>query len=68
MFSKQPITRSTTHAITSHLAQVINFDDVERLLGARPFASDQVRNIDRFRYGGEGKPPSQVEVCLFVCR
>lgn len=41
--------------------EVINFDDVERLLGKRPFISDQVRNIDRFRYGGDGTPPAAVE-------
>ena len=43
--------------------QVINYDDVERILGARPFASDVVRNIDRYRYGGDGTKPAALEVC-----
>ncbi|KAF5837820.1 ATP-dependent zinc metalloprotease FTSH 3, mitochondrial-like protein [Dunaliella salina] len=41
--------------------EVINFDDVERLLGKRPFGSDHVRNIDRFRFGGDGTPPAASE-------
>lgn len=37
--------------------QVINLDDVERILGERPFVSTQLRNIDRFR-GKSDTPPS----------
>lgn len=37
--------------------QVIGLDDVERLLGQRPFSSAEMRNIDRYRHGAGGKPP-----------
>lgn len=29
--------------------EVLNLDDVEGLLGKRPFESEQMRNIDRYR-------------------
>jgi AFG3 family protein len=32
-------------------AQVLNLDDVEGLLGKRPYSSAEMRNIDRFRNG-----------------
>jgi len=38
-------------------SQVIGLDDVERLLGKRPFSSQEMRNIDRYRHGPSGKPP-----------
>mmetsp|Transcript_7855 Transcript_7855/g.13510 ORF Transcript_7855/g.13510 Transcript_7855/m.13510 type:complete len:862 (-) Transcript_7855:907-3492(-) len=46
--------------------EVLNINDVERILGKRPFHSNEMRNIDRFRHGlgseaesaqGEGNPP-----------
>ncbi len=38
--------------------QVIGIDDVERLLGERPFTSAEMRNIDRYRRGaGSGVEP-----------
>lgn len=36
---------------------MIGLDDVERLLGKRPFSSQEMRNIDRYRHGPSGKPP-----------
>lgn len=41
--------------------EVIGLDDVERILGKRPFTSLEMRNIDRYRYGAGGKPPSSGE-------
>ena len=38
--------------------QVIGLEDVERLLGKRPFSSQEMRNIDRYRHGAGGKPPT----------
>lgn len=32
-----------------HPTQVLNLDDVEKILGHRPFTSAELRNIDRFR-------------------
>ena len=37
---------------------MIGLEDVERLLGKRPFSSAEMRNIDRYRHGADGKPPS----------
>lgn len=35
--------------------EVLSLDDIEPLLGKRPFTSDTMRNIDRFRHGGEAE-------------
>lgn len=34
--------------------EVLNSDELERLLGKRPFRSQELRNIDKFRKGFEG--------------
>lgn len=37
-------------------------EDIERLLGPRPFKSEELRNIDKFRFGRDGvqgSPPSE---------
>jgi len=42
--------------------EVLNLDDVERLLGKRPFSCAEMRNIDRYRGGAQadgGEPPGQ---------
>ena len=36
---------------------MIGLEDVERLLGKRPFSSQEMRNIDKYRHGPTGKPP-----------
>eukprot|EP00197_Chlamydomonas_leiostraca_P001991 CAMPEP_0202857522 /NCGR_PEP_ID=MMETSP1391-20130828/427_1 /ASSEMBLY_ACC=CAM_ASM_000867 /TAXON_ID=1034604 /ORGANISM="Chlamydomonas leiostraca, Strain SAG 11-49" /LENGTH=796 /DNA_ID=CAMNT_0049536333 /DNA_START=393 /DNA_END=2784 /DNA_ORIENTATION=+ len=39
--------------------EVLNLDDVEKILGHRPFTSAELRNIDRFRHGAsKDVPPS----------
>lgn len=67
------------YIILSHvhvfINQVLSLEDIERLLGPRPYKSDELRNIDKYRFGregiqdappneetldsGEGTPPSQ---------
>jgi hypothetical protein len=36
---------------------VIGLEDVESILGKRPFCTQEMRNIDRYRHGASGKPP-----------
>ncbi|GLI61270.1 hypothetical protein VaNZ11_003589, partial [Volvox africanus] len=45
--------REQIEAMTAELLrkEVLNLDDVERLLGKRPFMCQELRNIDRFRHG-----------------
>ncbi|GIL73714.1 hypothetical protein Vretimale_5398 [Volvox reticuliferus] len=45
--------RELIEAMTAELLrkEVLSLDDVERLLGKRPFMSQELRNIDRFRNG-----------------
>lgn len=33
--------------------EVLNLDDIEGLLGKRPYSNRELRNIDRFRHGSE---------------
>ncbi|GAX76092.1 hypothetical protein CEUSTIGMA_g3535.t1 [Chlamydomonas eustigma] len=38
--------------------EVIGLEDVESILGKRPFSTQEMRNIDRYRHGASGKPPT----------
>lgn len=40
---------------------MLSFDDVERILGERPFTSTEMRNIDRLRHGFKGKPEGKAD-------
>eukprot|EP00879_Flechtneria_rotunda_P003123 GHRR01003344.1.p1 GENE.GHRR01003344.1~~GHRR01003344.1.p1 ORF type:complete len:711 (+),score=231.43 GHRR01003344.1:1158-3290(+) len=40
-------------------SEVMNLEAVERLLGKRPFTSDSLQNIDRYRHGNSGVPQEE---------
>lgn len=37
---------------------MLSLDDIEALLGPRPYKNEEVRNIDKFRFGLGGTKPS----------
>lgn len=49
---KEQIAEMTQQLLTK---EVLNLDDVERILGKRPFHIAEMRNIDRFRHGSKGE-------------
>ena len=41
--------------------QVLGVADIEAVLGKRPFVSEEMRNIDRYRHGFEKQEHGEVE-------
>jgi hypothetical protein len=65
-----PASLSGTHArarltgtrLLSAARQVLNVEDIELVLGERPFVSDGMRNIDKYRLGfQEAEAPAAIE-------